>query len=507
MKLAIALALVLAALSTSLFADQDRVPEPTKQAQVEAEKLVKDVYKDDYAKRGPDERRALAEKLLSEGRNTKSDTNTEYVLLREARDMAIQVADIETAIDAIKELNAAFVVDAVDMKLKALTSIRSSSHTVEANTAGADAALTMIDEALVAENFDAAVKASELAVMFATGAHNIQMTADAQAKKNDIKAQSIAYLDMKLAADKLKTDPNDKAANYATGYYQALYKNDWDKGLPMIADGSDPLWAAAAKADLANPVDLTEMLKVADGWWDLAQTPRNSALKIHILSRAEFWYNIIIPNSDGIIRSKVEKRLDQIAASKSSSIYSNVSEATRKVLPTQAELQKFRETCIATKNSNGATINDLAQMYQQLYSRLETDWDSLKENDYIARCKSNLVLRRILENNGCAIYATQYNFSAFWNNYQNYIQNSKTKEEFAARIIAVERFNFTEKVIDLRNFENAVYFCIRNFIQQNYNLYSTAAAKQEFCDYLKNKGLRSAGLERYSTLSAKGRAY
>ncbi len=491
------LPMILAISATSLFADQDRATEPSKQAQVEAEKLVKEVYKEDFAKRGPVERRALAEKLLSEGRNTKSDPNTEYVLLSEARDMAIQVADIPTAMDAIKELDSAFVVDAVDMKLKALISLRGSSHTVEANTAGAEAALTMIDEALATEKFDAAVKASELAVTFATGAHNIQMTAQAQARKNDIKAQSMAYLDMQLAADKLKTDPKDNAASYAVGIYQALYNNVWDKGLPLIANGNEPTWAAAAKADLANPVDLTAMLKVADGWWDLAQQPRNSAGKSHILSRAEFWYKIIVPNSDGIIRSKVEKRLDQIASGKITNTGGIISEATRKLLPTQTELQNLRDACIAVKNGNNAMVNNLFQMYQQLCSRLSTDSDAINESDYIARCKANLVLRQTLDNNGCASYTN--NFSPFWNNYRNYLRNSKTKEEFAARIVAIERFNLKEMVIPAPSFDSEVYMCIRNFVQMNRGVFITRDTKEQFCDYLATKGLHSTGLDRYRT--------
>jgi len=506
MRFRLVLPFILAAFTSAGYAaDQDRAPEPTLAAQTEAEKLVKEVYKEDYAKRGPEERRALAEKLLGEGRNTKSDANTQYVLFREARDMAVQVSATATAMEAIKELNDAFAINAVEMKLKVLNAIRASAHTVDANSEGAEAALALTNEALAAENFDAATKASEVAVTFATGARNIQMTADAQARKNDIKAQATAYLEMKIAADKLKTDPKDGPANQSVGTYLVLFKNDWDKGLPLIAAGNDPTWAAAAKADLANPVDLTEMTKIADTWWDLAQSPHNTSTKAHILIRAEFWYNLVMPNADGIIRAKVEKRIDQIAAIKTGATYSTVSEATRKLLPTQTELQKFRTACAALKNGNVQMQSEVVEQYQALLARLMIDINTTKENDFIARCKAALVLRHIMEANNCGNFANSY--SAPWNCFDSYVQSAMSKEDLASRIIAFERFNFTEQAFNVLNFDTVVYSAVRNFVQRNYAIYSTQTARLQLCDFLKNKGVRSSGLTRYRSFVERSRSY
>ncbi len=40
--------------------------------------------------------------------------------------------------------------------------------------------------------------------------------------------------------EKLKESPDDPAANLAVGSYLCFNKDQWERGLPMLAKGSDP---------------------------------------------------------------------------------------------------------------------------------------------------------------------------------------------------------------------------------------------------------------------------
>jgi hypothetical protein len=478
----------------------DRSPVPTTQAAQEAEKLVKDVYKDEYAKRGPEERRALAQKLLEDGRNNKSDPASQYVLLREARDAAASVGDVQTAIDAAVELGKTFQVDPVDTKLGALTAVRTAARTPEAQSEAAEATAALIDEAAAVDNFDAATRAADLAIGFATASKNMTVVTEVQARKAEVKAQSTAYLAMKVATEKLKKTPTDPQSNFEVGSYQALYKNDWDKGLPMIAAGNDPAFAAAAKADLAAPVEAAAMAKVGDQWWDLATA--RPQMKTRLLARSEFWYNLVVPNADGLLLAKVQKRLDQIAASKPGGSFGVVSEATRKLLPTNTEIKHLKDL-YGRRTTDANAYSELQQLKQTLMYRLHQQATSTTEADFIARCKADAQLRKVsAEFNDI----NSWNYGPLISSFETFLSTSKSKDEYAARLTAIERFNNQDKATDPNTFDNSVYSSIRNYVSRNLSQFPNQAARLQFCAFLKTKGLKSNGLERYRSYVERSRS-
>jgi hypothetical protein len=73
------------------------------------------------------------------------------------------------------------------------------------------------------------------------------------------------------------------------GKFTCLYRNDWQKGLPMLAKAGDTKWAAAAQADIASPADAAAEVSVGDKWYDLADSLmrfEQSAVRV----RASIWY-------------------------------------------------------------------------------------------------------------------------------------------------------------------------------------------------------------------------
>src|SRR5688572_31975261 len=97
-----------------LFIQQSPVPDAEKQ--LESEKLVREVFKAEYAKKTAADRSALARKLLEQAQDSAGDPVSRYVLLREASDLAAQAGDVATSLKAIDLLGAAYAVDTLALK-------------------------------------------------------------------------------------------------------------------------------------------------------------------------------------------------------------------------------------------------------------------------------------------------------------------------------------------------------------------------------------------------------
>src|SRR5262249_18987278 len=91
-------------LCISLVGGEPKVPLPTDKEQEEPAKLLKEIFKEEYAKNTADAKATLAKKLLGQASETNDSLATKYVLLNEARALAIQGKDLDTVLKAIEEL-------------------------------------------------------------------------------------------------------------------------------------------------------------------------------------------------------------------------------------------------------------------------------------------------------------------------------------------------------------------------------------------------------------------
>jgi hypothetical protein len=82
---------------------KNRAPVPDAKALAEAEKLVKDLFKEDYSKKSTADRSALASRLLEQARQVKDDRASQYVLYRERQDLLAQVGDLPRCFSALDE--------------------------------------------------------------------------------------------------------------------------------------------------------------------------------------------------------------------------------------------------------------------------------------------------------------------------------------------------------------------------------------------------------------------
>jgi WD40 repeat protein len=287
-------------------------PVPDEAKQVEALKLIRDLFKEDYAKRKLADRLALAAQLLDKARETDDDPVARFVLLCEARDLAAQGGDAVAVLVAIDELAKEYTVKAIDMKLTALTATSRNAHSPAANKVLAESFLLLVDEALAAENFEAAERLTSLADAAAHKTTHVALVTQTQARDKEVKEIQKEHEAAKEALAKLEKNPDDAEANLTAGRYLCLRRDSWDKGLPLLARGSDAVLQAAAKKDLDKPQGTAAQMEAGDSWWDLGETQKDSTRKA-LLARAGHWYREALPELMGLSLAKVEGRLKTIA--------------------------------------------------------------------------------------------------------------------------------------------------------------------------------------------------
>jgi hypothetical protein len=280
---------------------------PTTAAQDTALKLIKDIYGTQYADTTPAGKKKLAQDLLAEGQKNQDDAPGRFVLLREARDLAVQAGAAAIAFDAIDQLDQSFAIDAAAMKVGVVTALAPKASGADAS-ALANAGVALMDSLLLADDYAAVAKL----VPPVSAAINRVHDDESKARLKAIQATVAEYEHAKPAFDKLKTDPADPAANLAAGKFYCFFKGDWAKGLPPLAKGADAKLAALAQLESANPTEPDKLKQLGDAWWDWSESQPAAARNAARIHAGES-YQKAQPNLAGLAKVAVDKRLEQIA--------------------------------------------------------------------------------------------------------------------------------------------------------------------------------------------------
>jgi hypothetical protein len=299
-------------------------PEPRKlavpdaAAREKAEKLVQEVFQEDLAraKGNPAALRKLGGTLVEQARETKDDPAARFVLFRDAAELAAQAGDLADATHRITEIAREFAVDKAELQLHVLETAAPSAADADANLKLAEAALATFSDALAADNFDVAGRLVAVAETAARKAKNLPLLARAEARSKEIHEIARAYEPVRAAVETLRQKPDDAEANLAVGKFCCFVRDNWDKGLPLIAKAGESKLQQLAVKDVARPTEPRDQVALADGWWELAETERDQA-RTALQQRASYWYEQAVPHLAGLTKAKVEKRLKSLMANSS----------------------------------------------------------------------------------------------------------------------------------------------------------------------------------------------
>ena len=291
---------------------------PGAAAQAKIVKLIEELYQDDIAKAAKDTavKARLAQTLLQEGKDTADDAAGRYVLLKEAHRLAAEAGDVATALQAAEELAQSFVIPPAElfqMKVKTLSTAASAVK------APPEAYQGVVDSGACCLwtrpwRPTTSRRASRLLTVRRTGrrssVRNVGLVASIRKRlASKVKALQKEYARWEPFAQKLAKNPDDAEANGELGFYQALVKGNWDKGLPMLARGeSRPAKVARQEIAAKSAADLFE---VAEGW-EAFSLHQIELTRIHALVHAYQLYLQALPDLQKKQRLAVEIRLAEI---------------------------------------------------------------------------------------------------------------------------------------------------------------------------------------------------
>ena len=109
----------------------------------------------------------------------------------------------------------------------------------------------------------------------------------------------------------MTVEPDDAEANQVVGAYYCFVKGQWEKGLPILARGSDLSLAELAVRELDRPTHPDQQVALADSWWQVSD--RATKYRTAIRQRAADWYHQALPQlTPGLELVRAEVRMRQV---------------------------------------------------------------------------------------------------------------------------------------------------------------------------------------------------
>lgn len=287
----------------------DRIPVPTQDAQDEALKDIREVFKADYDTAVTRSAKiALARKIIHAAETTSSDHVSQFVLLRIARDISAQVGDAKTTFLAVDGVTNRFDVRPLEYTAETLSLLRKNVNLLSDQQTVAMHAKSALEEAIALDQYTMAQDLGSVALTAARSAGDITLAKAIQTRIEE--AVQISARRQTLA-DSLKTLeglPSDPTSNLEVGKFQCFMKGNWDTGLPMLALGNDEELRRLA---ILESNEIADALAIGDGWWECSNGEDGIAKKT-ILQHAATWYETALPTLSGLAKAKVEARLKSL---------------------------------------------------------------------------------------------------------------------------------------------------------------------------------------------------
>jgi len=290
-------------------AERAKPPEATKQA--ETEKVIRDLFKEAYAKKGARDKVTLAAELLEQGLDTKDDSTSRFVLIREAATLAAEGGDIALALRAVDQLTKEYDVAPAGFKAIVFERVEFKSLPLDAQKLLVAAAIEGIEEAIQTDDFESAPRLVTVARTAATTTKTVALVSLADGWGREVEQLKKDFEKVKPALATLAKQPKDVEANQIVGQYRCFAQGDWEKGLPFLLRGNDAKVKTLAEKDTATPKAAADKVALAEGWWELAEK-QDAPAKWHVQRRAYHWYKSAIPDLAGLSKTKVEKRMGEL---------------------------------------------------------------------------------------------------------------------------------------------------------------------------------------------------
>ena len=306
---------VLLAASAIGQAPSTKQPAPETAEVQQIEQQLDDVFKLSQVRQSKqlDEKRALANKLYETAESATKNDAEKYVLLEQAFRLAAAAGELNSARRAIDALDRSYLIDRTALLHDAVEICLALPMTTAARRELVSQGMQLVEAALTEEQFVGAGKISALLIKAVPKTGDRELSKAVQEQRTRGAQQYQIFKAVQPALEKLASEPVDPASNTTAGWYYCVQRDDWQRGVPMLALGDDQNLAAIAKLEIANPSDAAEQLQLADQWWDYADKATESR-QIALRKHAADWYSQAFLRTSGLNATKAKQRIAEAYA-------------------------------------------------------------------------------------------------------------------------------------------------------------------------------------------------
>lgn len=292
--------------------DADKLPVPSAKNIEAAEKQMRDLFKSDFGKaKKAEQKGSLAQKLLREAAKVEDDPPSQYVLWREAADLATTAGDAAVMRQAVDEMSRTFRVDELGLKADFLKRMGTAAKTPDAAKGLIRHCMDVADEIVVLDRYDVAGELGDIAVGLANRSRSPALQKEVKAWREQLSQATAKWQAAEDARKKLESEPDDIAAHGVLGRYLCFIVRDWKAGLPHLAKAGNDELKKAAELDLAAPSDPEKMAVVGEAWADFAKLAKGDD-KRSAQIRALDWLRRCVLKLTGATRTRIEKRIQEL---------------------------------------------------------------------------------------------------------------------------------------------------------------------------------------------------
>jgi outer membrane biosynthesis protein TonB len=295
----------------------ERLPPPDPEAIAQAKSRIEAKYQSEFDQANRSKTLAdkdgFALKLLERAGQASDDAASRFVLLKQACDFAARGGTVATSLKCLAELEKQFQVDALTEKAELLETLDKSAKMPAEFRSTASEAFKLVDEAFARGDYP-------------TMKSLLTTASDcARSNKGDDKALSKSIAEWKKEHSEplkeweevqkweaeLRRAPENPDASLKFGRYLCLVLNQWDEGLPKLAQAGNPALAAIAERETARPSEPEAQADLGEAWWQAAESAEGP-WRDRMRSRAGYWFRRAFVRLPLAAKLKAESRLESL---------------------------------------------------------------------------------------------------------------------------------------------------------------------------------------------------
>lgn len=305
---------------------------PDEAARKKAARIVDEVYRDKLAQAKTTEDKAkIAAQLYREAQASKQPAE-QFVLLERAAELASESGQFVLAWRSLDDAGKRFATDVLPRKEQALIEAAKFAKTPPEFKSVAQSWLVLLNEAVAGDRYGRAVRFAEAAAQAARRSEHEPFERLVRRGLKEIRELQSAYGEVADLPMQIRAGEGDPAAQARWGRFLCAYKNDWQHGLPLWAQGDDPL-AALAERELKQPRNPAAQLELADAWWQAAEGAEHLLPQKFFGARAVHWYRQAAPHLSGLAQKQSRHRVEEYAEKWSGVPYGDWMEAGPMINP------------------------------------------------------------------------------------------------------------------------------------------------------------------------------